>query len=42
MKEMLDTGKTQAEVAELLGVSANTISREVRKNGQENHHQKPT
>ena len=30
MKEMLDTGKTQAEVAELLGVSANTVGREVK------------
>ena len=28
MKELLDAGKTQAEVAELLGVSANTIGRE--------------
>ena len=33
MKEMLDTGKTQSEVAELLGVSANTVGREVRKSG---------
>jgi len=31
MKEMLDAGKTQAEVAELLGVSANTVGRELRK-----------
>jgi len=31
MKELLDAGKTQAEVAELLGVSANTIGRELRK-----------
>jgi DNA invertase Pin-like site-specific DNA recombinase len=30
MKEMLDTGKTQSEVAELLGVSANTIGRAIR------------
>jgi hypothetical protein len=28
MKELLDTGKTQAEMAELLVVSANTIERE--------------
>lgn len=42
MRELLDGGKTQAEVAELLGVSANTIGREVRKNGrQDDHHLKP-
>jgi len=34
MKELLDAGKTQAEVAELLGVSANTIGRALRKNGR--------
>ena len=33
MQELLDVGKTQAEVAELLGVSANTIGREARKSG---------
>lgn len=31
MKELLDAGKTQAEVAELLGVSANTIGRELKR-----------
>jgi DNA-binding Lrp family transcriptional regulator len=31
MRELLDGGKTQAEVAELLGVSANTIGRELKK-----------
>jgi DNA invertase Pin-like site-specific DNA recombinase len=31
MKELIDTGKTQGEVAELLGVSANTVGRELRK-----------
>jgi len=31
MHELLNGGKTQAEVGELLGVSANTIGREVRK-----------
>ena len=30
MHELLDTGRTQAEVAELFGVSANTIGRKVR------------
>jgi DNA invertase Pin-like site-specific DNA recombinase len=30
MHELLDAGKTQAEVAELFGVSANTIGRKVR------------
>ena len=30
MHELLDAGRTQAEVAELFGVSANTIGREVR------------
>jgi len=30
MLELLDAGKTQAEVAELFGVSANTIGRKVR------------
>lgn len=34
MKELLNTVKTQSEVAELLGVSANTIGRELRKNGR--------
>ena len=29
-QELLDAGKTQAEVAELFGVSANTIGRKVR------------
>jgi DNA invertase Pin-like site-specific DNA recombinase len=29
MKELLNGGRTQAEVAELLGVSANTIGREI-------------
>lgn len=32
MKELLNAGKTQREVGELLGVSANTIGREARKN----------
>src|SRR5665811_200855 len=31
MKELLDAGKTQREVAELFGVSANTIGRELKK-----------
>lgn len=31
MKELLNDGKTQAEVAELLEVSANTVGRELRK-----------
>ena len=31
MHELLDAGKTQAEVAELFSVSANTIGRELRK-----------
>jgi len=31
MKKLLDAGKTQAEVAELLGVSANTIGRELKR-----------
>ena len=31
MRELLNSGKTQGEVAELLGVSANTIGRELRK-----------
>jgi len=31
MKELLDAGKTQAEVAELLRVSANTIGRELKR-----------
>ncbi len=31
MHELLNNGKTQAEVGELLGVSANTIGRELRK-----------
>ncbi len=31
MHELLNTGKTQREVAELLGVSTNTIGREVKK-----------
>ena len=30
MKELLDAGKTQREIAELFGVSANTIGREIR------------
>ena len=30
MHELLDAGRTQAEVAELFGVSANTIGRKVR------------
>ncbi len=30
MKELIDSGKTQAEVAELLGVSANTIGRSLK------------
>lgn len=30
MRELLNSGKTQGEVAELLGVSANTIGRELR------------
>ena len=32
MHELLNNGKTQAEVGDLLGVSANTIGRELRKN----------
>lgn len=32
MREMIEAGKTQGEVAELLGVSANTIGRALRKN----------
>ncbi|WP_428357708.1 helix-turn-helix domain-containing protein [Methyloprofundus sp.] len=32
MHELLNSGKTQAEVGALLGVSANTIERELRKN----------
>jgi len=31
MKELLNAGKTQAEVAELLGVSTNTIGRELKR-----------
>jgi hypothetical protein len=31
MKELIDAGKTQAEVAELLWVSANTFGRDLRK-----------
>ena len=32
MKELLNAGKTQREVGELLGVSANTVGREARQN----------
>jgi DNA invertase Pin-like site-specific DNA recombinase len=31
MRELLDAGKTQREVAELLGVSANTVGRELKR-----------
>lgn len=38
MRELLNIGKTQAEVRELLGVSANTVGREVRKNSEDKGH----